>query len=759
MDFFVYYNFKKITMPIAKEISETSVQLQPLISDLGLILITAGVAVLLFRKIKQPLVLGYLIAGFLAGNNFDFFPTVKDLHSVEVWAQIGVIVLLFSLGLEFSFKKLVKVGATASVTALSQIIFMVVIGYFVGQLLGWKKMDSIFLGVILSISSTTIILKAFDELGVKSQKFAGNVIGALIVQDILAILMMVLLSTLAVSQQFSGTELLQSVFKLFFFLIIWFLGGIFFIPTFLKKTKHLLTDEMLLIISLALCLLMVIFAAKVGFSPALGAFIMGSIIAETTQAEHIEHLIKPIKDLFGAIFFVSVGMMIDPKMLFQYALPVAILTLVTIVGQSISSMSGSLLSGQPLRQSIRTGMSLSQIGEFSFIIATLGMSLNVTSNFLYPVVVAVSAVTTFTTPFMIKWSEPLSIFLEKNLPRKWVKKIERYSANAQSIRAVSNWRIVLRAYLMQVLIHSVIIISVILLSSTFILPMVEGSRFGSIIAAIITLAIISPFLYALAMRRVAVAQVSELLEIKKFRGPLIMMIFARVALTLFFLGFLLNTFFSPIVAFIALVISVIIFLLFPKKLTSRYHKIEEHFMKNLNEREISKAKRSRSDLIPWDGHIATFDIAKESNIAGKTLLELKLRENFGVNIAFIKRGEISINIPERTERIFPGDEIGVIGTDAQFKEFKKFLDQNENDDKPNLQEPEIVLRQIILKNHEFIGKSIRQSQLREKTNGLVVGIERKGSRTLNPDTNLVLNEDDILWIVGDRKKLEDLTHD
>jgi CPA2 family monovalent cation:H+ antiporter-2 len=349
--------------------------------------------------------------------------------------------------------------------------------------------------------------------------------------------------------------------------------------------------------------------------------------------------------------------------------------------------------------------------------------------------------------------------LERKLPRKWVKTIERYSANAQSIRAVSNWRIVLRAYLMQVLIHSVIIISIILLSSKFVLPLVEGSRFGHVIAAIVTLVIISPFLYALAMRRVAVKQVSELLEIKKFRGPIIMMIFARVLLTLFFLGFLLNTFFSPIVAFIALVISVMLFVLFPKKLTARYHRIEEHFMKNLNERELSKTKRSRSDLIPWDGHIATFEIAKESNIAGKSLLELKFRENFGVNIAFIKRGEVSINIPERTERIFPGDEIGVIGTDAQFKEFKKFLDQNEKDEKPQIKEPEIVLRQIILKNNVFIGKSIRQSQLREKTNGLVVGIERKGIRTLNPDSNLILNDEDVLWIVGDRKKLEDLTHD
>lgn len=733
--------------------------IEPLISDLGLILATAGVAVLLFKKIKQPLVLGYLIAGFLAGNNFDFFPSVRDSHSVEVWAEIGVIFLLFSLGLEFSFKKLVKVGGTASMTASFQIVAMVGLGFVVGQLMGWKKMDSIFLGVILSISSTTIILKAFEELGVKTQKFAGNVIGALIVQDILAILMMVLLSTIAVSQQFSGSQLLISVLKLIFFLTIWFLGGIFFIPTLLKKAKHLLTDEMLLIIALALCLVMVIFASNVGFSPALGAFIMGSIIAETTQAEHIEHLVKPVKDLFGAVFFVSVGMLINPDTLIEYAIPVMILTFVTIVGQSISSTVGTLISGQPLKQSIQTGMSLSQIGEFSFIIATLGMALNVTSHFLYPVVVAVSAVTTFTTPFMIKFSKPFSEFLEKKLPRKWIKKIERYSANAQSISKVSNWKIVLKAYLIQVAIHSIIIVSIIALSSKFVLPFINGSLFAQMLAAFVTLVIISPFLWALSMRRVAVKEVSELLLERKYRGPIMMMIFLRVVLTLFYLGLLLNVFFSSGIALIALGISLIIFKIFPKQLTARYHRIETHFMKNLNDRELSKAKRTRSDLIPWDGHITTFDIARESNLAGKTLLELKFRENFEINVAFIKRGEIIINIPERTERIFPGDEIGVIGTDKQFAEFKKYLIQNEIDEKPEQQEPEIVLRQITLKNHEFIGKSIQQSKIREKTNGLVVGIERKGNRNLNPDSHMILSEDDVLWIVGNQKKIEDLSRD
>ena len=740
-------------MPIF--LTASTVHLPNLISDLGLILVTAAIAVLIFRLLKQPLVLGYLVAGFLAGSEFDFFPTVKDMNSVTVWAEIGVIFLLFSLGLEFSFKKLMKVGGTASITALTQIITMVALGYFVGQMMDWGKMNSLFLGVILSISSTTIILKTFDELGVKTQKFAGNVIGALIVQDILAILMMVLLSTVAVSQQFSGAELFQSVLKLIFFLTIWFVAGIFFIPTLLKKAKHLLTDEMLLIVSLALCLLMVLFAANVGFSPALGAFIMGSIIAETTQAEHIEHLVKPVKDLFGAVFFVSVGMLIDPEMLMKYAFPVGILTLVVLLGQSLSSTIGALLSGQPLKQSIQTGMSLSQIGEFSFIIATLGMTLNVTSDFLYPIVVAVSAITTFTTPFMVKFSTPLSIYLEKKLPRRWVKKIERYSANTEAIKSVSSWQILLKAYLTQVIIHSIIIVAIILLSSKYILPLVEDSRFGNAIAALITVVILSPFLWALSLRRVAVEQVQELMQVRKYQGPIIVLVFSRIALTLFYFGFVLNEFFSPIIALIALVIGIALYILFPKRLHAFYNKIESHFITNFNDREITKQSKRQNVLSPWDGHMAEFTIAPASNLAGKSLKSLKIREQFGINIASIKRGDITINIPIRTERLFPGDEINVIGTDEQVKLFKNYLDKNEIDEPETLVKEDIILQQLELKNRVCIGKSISESQIREKTHGIIVGIERNGKRILNPESHWILESDDILWIAGDKKKINE----
>jgi len=740
-------------MPEASTAADTSHHLYPLIGDLGLILMTAGVAVLLFKKIRQPLVLGYLIAGFLAGPYFSFFPSVKEKHNVEVWAEIGVIVLLFSLGLEFSFKKLMRVGGTASITACVQIASMLGLGFLTGQLLGWSQMDSIFLGAILSISSTTIILRAFDELGVKSQKFAGIVFGTLIVEDIVAILLLVLLSTIAVSQQFSGTELLFSALKLLFFLILWFLLGIFFIPTFLKKASKLLNEETTLIVSLAMCLMMVMLAVEVGFSPALGAFIMGSILAETTKAEWIEHLIKPVKDLFGAVFFVSVGMLINPETLAEYWLPILIITAVTIVGKSASTAIGSLISGQPLKQSVQAGLSLAQIGEFSFIIATLGMTLNVTSKFLYPIIVAISAITTFTTPFFIKSSLSVYNGLQKIIPDSALKKLENYSSNAQAIKSASDWKVFLKANVSHVIIHSVIILAIILLFR-FTSPYIDASQLTHILITCGVFIITAPFLWALALRRVADTAMGKIKRNRKYKGPVTLVLFLRISLTLFYVGLLLNNFLSPVVALIALAILIAGGLLFPKKLQQVYSYIESHFVKNLNSRELSEKQKNRSELSPWDAHITVFDVPQESAYAGKTLLDLAFREKIGVNVAIIKRGEKTINVPSRFETIFPNDKLYVIGTDDQVLLFENHLKASTI--KYDGSDDEVVLKKIHLANIEYVGKSIREAGIREKTNGLVVGIERDNERIINPESHIVLKMHDVLWLVGDKKLIENL---
>ncbi|MFY7666763.1 cation:proton antiporter [Flavobacterium sp.] len=737
-------------------LASSTFHLDPLIYDLGLILCSAGVAALIFKRLKQPLVLGYLIAGFLAGSKFDYFPTVTDIKSVKVWAEIGIIFLLFSLGLEFSFKKLLKVGGTASVTAGTQIGGMLVLGYLCGTALGWKTMDSIFLAAMLAVSSTTIILKTFEELGVKTRRFAVNVLGSLIVQDILAIIILVLLSTIAVTQSISGIALVTVIVKLVFFLTLWFITGIFFIPSLLRYAGKLITEEMLLIIAIALCLVMVILAANVGFSPALGAFVMGSIIAETTKAEQIEHLLKPVKDLFGAVFFVSVGMLIDPVTLQHYAIPVLILTLVTIFGQSILATAGSLLSGMPLKQSVQSGVSFSQIGEFSFIIATLGASLGVTSDFLYPIIVAVSAVTTFTTPYLIKSGDRVALFAERILPRKWIKNIERYSANAQSIRAQKDWHILLRMYFLHIALHASIIVAIVLLSEKFILPFAKDNSSLRFVVALSTLFAIAPFIYALGWHKTSEIQVQNLLNNKRYRGPIVMMVLFRFLLCVLLVGFLIDHFFSTLFAIILLGVFISLYLLFPKKLKSQYAKIERHFIHNLNEREIYMRNRSRSDLTPWDGHMTSFEIDPASDISGKTLEILKLRELFGVNIAYIKRADFVIPTPDKNEKLFPADEIFIIGTDEQIQRFSKFLEDHEVHPASTIADPDISLNQFVLKNETFIGKSIRDSKIREETSGIIVGIERRGNRTFNPESDMILEKNDILWIVGNRRKLIDM---
>lgn len=733
-----------------------------LIADLGLILAAGGITTIIFKKIKQPLVLGYIIAGLLVGPHFKFIPTVSDNANITIWAEIGVIFLLFSLGLEFSFKKLVKVGGSSSITALVEIIGMCLIGYLAGKLMGWKTMDSIFLGAVLSVSSTTIIIRAFDELGVKHKKFANLVFGALIVEDLAAILIMVLLTTVAVSQQFAGADMLISILKLSFFLILWFLGGIFIIPTFLKLTKKLMNDEMLLVVSLALCLVMVILAVKVGFSPALGAFIMGSILAETTQAEKIEHLTKSVKDLFGAIFFVSVGMLIDPKILFAYWQPILIITGITIVGKLITTGSGALLSGQPLKTSVQTGLSLTQIGEFSFIIATLGLSLKVTSDFLYPITVAVSAITTFTTPYLIKYSENFYNFLAKILPQKWLDAISRYSSSTEGITTLSDWKVLLRSYIVNTIIHSVIIIAIVFLASRYLHPFIENNitngKNGVIISVIISFLIMSPFLWALSIKRIEKTAYSHLWLNKKYtRGPLIAIEIFRIALGIFFVGFLMYEFFDTwIAAGIALGLIILVMVIFSRKLQSFYERMENRFFYNLNAREAAK---KQPEILPWDTHLLELTVAPESKLVGQTLVDLAVREKYGINIAMIERGKIMIPTPKRDERLYPNDKVLVIGTDDQLASVKNLFegDNVEIDEEGSFPKQDMSLQKIVINSKSPVfGQTIRDSGIREKTQGLVVGIERNGQRILNPDSNLIFENEDIVWIVGNNKRIPEL---
>lgn len=727
--------------------------LPTLISDLGLILSVAAITTLVFKRIKQPIVLGYIIAGVLVGPHVSFIPSVMDEENIRTWSEIGVIFLLFSLGLEFSFKKLAAVGGTAGVTSVVEAVGMLALGYGTGQLLGWNAMDSIFLGGILSVSSTTIIIRAFDELNVKTQKYAVLVFGVLIVEDLVAILLLVLLSTVAVSQNFSGSELLWQMGKLGFFLVLWFLGGIFLIPTFLSRTRKLMNDETLLIVSVGLCLVMVLLAVQAGFSTALGAFIMGSLLAETVQAERIEHLVRPVTDLFAAIFFVSVGMLIDPAMMVVHWLPILVITVVTIVGKVITTGSGALLAGEPLKRSIQASMSLTQIGEFSFIIATLGVTLGVTSHFLYPIAVAVSAITTFTTPFLIKLSPGLSDWLERIMPRRWLLAIERYAQQADQVKETSAWRVLLRSYITNLGVFSVLCVAIVLGAGPAFIGLF-GDHFmgmdGRMLAGLATFLLVLPFIWAMSLRRIGRNAYRQLwVNKRQLRGPLVMLEVIRLAAAVLVLALLVNVFFSTGWAFVALlVLTVLVAALFRQRLYRFYLRLEERFFQNLNQRELSLR---RADLAPWDMHLAQLQVRIDSDSTGQSLSELGIREKYGVNIAMIERiSGHTITAPSRNDRLLPGDNLLVIGTDQQLAHLQKALDVPRSGPvKPRLAKEDIRLRRFrILPRSPLVNMRIHDSGLRDEAHAMVAGIERGEQRIMNPDGALTFEENDVIWLVG-----------
>ena len=748
--------------------------LPSLIADLALILIAGAITTLLFRKIKQPIVLGYIIAGFLVGPHLSLTPTVADTANIEVWAKIGVIFLLFNLGLEFSFKKLKRVGGSASITGLVEIAFTSVLGYFAGQWLGWSVMDSLFLGGMLASSSTTIIIKAFDEMGLKTQRFAQVVFGVLIIEDIVVILLMVLLSTVAVTREFEGMEMMFIVAKLVFFLILWFIAGIFIIPTLLKKAKNILDEETLLILSIGLCLGMVIVATKVGFSAELGAFIMGSILAETTSAEKIERISKPVKDLFGAIFFVSVGMLIDPKAIVEYGVPVMVITLLMVVGKLFSAVIGALISGQPLKQSVQVGMSMAQIGEFAFIVASLGLSLGVTSDFLFPVAVGVSAISTFTTPYMIRYSPAAYNLLVRILPEKWLSAIQYYSTENRTTQEKSNWKKVLGLYLQIILTNGFIILALVILIFKIFIPFLEvqlaDEVLRSIIALVVSVSIVAPFLWLFMTKKPNQITYKEIWHDAKHSGvPLLILEITRILIGIAVLCILVIKIIPTTIAMLILVPLIIALLfLFSKRINKLSNRIENRFLNNLNAREdaaaaklggkenqIKKHFESTTGLLQWDIHLVELEVRRFASSVGKTLSEIDWRELYGINIVYIKRDDKLIYAPDIDERILPFDHVGVIATDEQMQLFKPAFDK-EQTIVPTVENVEDIVVQNFEVNelNKLKGHTILSSGIKERSNALVIGLERNNERFVNPRPDTVFESGDIVWVVGERKKIK-----
>jgi len=743
-----------------------------LIKDLALILIVAGAVTLLFKKLKQPLVLGYIVAGFVVSPHMPYTMSVVDQTDIKTWADIGVMFLLFSLGLDFSFKKIIKMGMQPIIATITILFSMIMLGITVGKIMGWDKMDCIFLGGMLAMSSTTIIYKAFTDLGLRQQRFAGIVMSVLILEDILAIVMMVMLSAIASGNNPDGGEMLGSVFKIGFFLILWFVVGIFVVPLFLRYTRRLMNNETLLIVALGLCCAMAVLSTKVGFSSAFGAFVMGNILAETIEAEKIIKLVEPVKNLFGAIFFVSVGMLVDPNILVDYALPIMLLVFTIIFGQATFGTFGYLISGQSLKSAMQCGFSMAQIGEFSFIIASLGLALGVIGEFLYPVVVAVSVITTFLTPYMVRASVPVYNKAEKRLPKKWIRSLNHTTTGIPSSGEKNLWRSLLSAMLRTMIIYGILSTASIAVMFTFVLPLARQILpgwdlhwYANAITGALTILLISPFLRSIVMKKNNSEEMKQLWSASRLnRFPLIFTILVRTAFAASFIFYIINylsRFANALIITIAIVIVILIAL--SRRLKRRSIKLERMFIQNLRSRDIeAQVKGQRKPLyegrlLDRDIHIGDFEIPEGSLWAGKTLQDLQLRNRFGVHVSSILRGKQRINIPSGSTIVYPSDNLQAIGSDEQLKALGHAIEEDMFRGDPEIEKREMKLRQIVIKGtSQFAGKTLMESGIRDTFNCMVVGLERGEENLWQPTPDYIFKKGDIIWIVGEEDSLNQM---
>ena len=743
-----------------------SLDINSLISDLALILVLGAVATVLFRMLKQPVVLGYIVAGFLASPHFELLPSIAIESNIEFWAQIGIIVLLFSLGLEFSFKKLIDVGGSAIVTALIIVLGMMSLGFIVGRFLGLGLVNSIFLGGMISMSSTTIILKALTDLNMRQRRFVPMTFAVLIVEDLFAVVMMVILSSIALNNSVKGQDMVSSILKLSFFLIMWFTVGIFMIPTLFKRFKRYISDEQMLIISMGLCFAMVLFSIMSGFSAALGAFVMGSILAGTIEAERIERLISPVKDLFGAVFFISVGMMVNPTVMTQHWSVIALLAVVVIVGMIVFGTFGMIATGQPLKLAMESGFSLTQIGEFSFIIATLGTSLGVLDKSIYPIIVAVSVITTFTTPFFIKQAVPCYNALYKVLPKSWTRLLNGYSQNAsesESNETRQLWRSIVKRFLIRLVIYSVVIIALIALCRTYLMPFIlkylGTNAWGRLACVTATLAIVAPFITSIILPTVKRSEQERLVEASGSVSyvPLVLMSILSAILSTIYLTSILDGVYSSavsiMVAILLVVIALILISTVPTPLRRRVSNIEKRFINNINERENRRTGREHN--LVSDLQVAYMTVGHDCPFVGDRLRNLDLRSRYGVNLVNIQRGNKLHPVPTGDMRIFPGDVLGVIGNEEQIQRMLPLVEAQHNQAEAPSNEVKFI-HFAIGERSPLVGIALENAKLREDYGALLVAVQRGEDDYISPTPDLTFDSGDILWIVGDPKQMAPL---
>ena len=734
-------------------------ELNPLFRELALILITAGVITVIFKWLKQPLVLGYIVAGFFIGPHFPWFPVITKDENLSLWSDIGIVFLMFALGLEFSIKKLKKVGGTGAITAFTELALMFLIGNTVGRILGFSTMEGVFLGCMLSISSTTIIIKSFDDLKLKQQKFTNTVTGVLVVEDLIAVLLLVVLGTLSVSKSFDGGQLGMKMLMLAFFLIVWFTFGIFLIPTFLRWMRKFMTEEILCIVAVGLCFGMVVLADAAGFSTALGAFVMGAILAETIEADVIHRLITPIKNLFGAVFFVSVGMLVNPSVLAKYWLPILVIALTVIIFKSLSATLGVLLSGKPLKTAMQSGFCFCQIGEFSFIIAGLGLSYGVIREDLYPMIVSVSIITTFVTPYMIKAGLPAYEKLWPRLPMRWKEGLERYSSQSKSVETGVSVKRFLKKQFSSIIIYGTISVALLLLSVLLLKPLLNSifvksdgtpSIWGDIIGLAVTIVVMAPFLWALAMKNLNRSKVKALLEEYRYsQAVVIPVILLRYFLVISLLGFAIGRYISLAFGLI-LIIAIFIFIMvrFSGKVNGFYKHIEDRFMSNFNSRQAQTSFKIPSSM-EQQFSMERVTVSQFSRFVGVSLLESGFRQQYGINVVSLERGESIYDLPPKETIVMPCDRLTIIGTEDQISRFRSevevepsLLIRDHSDNEMN------IYRYVVVVGGPLIGQTLSHSDFQQRHNGMIIAIQRDDDYIVNPPATTVFENGDVVWFVS-----------
>ena len=743
--------------------------MSPLITDLAYILVVASIVTIIFKRLKQPLVLGYIVAGFLAGPHMPYTPSVSSIEGIKEWGDLGVIFLMFTLGLEFSFKKIVRMGMKPILTAMMVMFCMIGVGGMVASLFGWSSMDSIFLGGMLSMSSTTIIYKAYDDLGLRNKPFAAGVLSVLIIEDILGILLMVMLSALAVSRTFQGTELIKSLLQLGFFLMLWFMVGIYLVPLILRKAKQYINNETLLVVSVGLCFFLAVSATKVGYSSAFGAFMMGSILAETLEAENIEKSVSSLRDLFGAVFFVSVGMMVEPSVLMQYWLPILVLTLAIVLGQMFFGSLSYFVTSGDVKIAVSSGFSMVQIGEFAFIIAGLGQELGVTSQFLYPVVVAVSIITTFCTPYIIRLAPKVSVRVEKVFNPKIEerkKKSEEFASVLRSslqkyqLPTVRPWRHFIIDILYQTAAFLTITIALAMFSYATLYPVCQhflGHKYGTALFCAIALLLMSPSIRAIVVRKNRNQNVRYLRSLGGINKLMIeLAIFFKV-----FLGFAIIynvvEFLSPLwwVWNVLLSLAALALMVVSRGVKYVSIRMERTFKQNLRQREQQSSYSYGRKLRGKDLQIARVKIPPHSSWGGHSLAQLHFGKTDRVHIAAIIRSGHRINIPGGSHRIYPGDELEVVAGKEAVAALRVRSEQElEEPNERNKDEHSLSIVSVSLsESSPLIGKTLQEADFRTKYHCMVVGVEDKNGHLGTIQAKRQFQQSDIVWVVGEEADL------